>query len=124
MLDDHRAETTASRAVHDYLEAAERHVQADKALEREARDRGIAVAEHPLHAEWRKAARPLLTTGRAILADEDSRPPIIVASGPRARPTLRADPGFRSRCLRVSATIAADGGCCDRRRVGAYPRRR
>ena len=47
--------------------------------------------DHPLHAEWRQTARPLLATGRAILADEDTYGAYLdaVADGkPRVRLTV------------------------------------
>ena len=106
LLDYHRAETAARGAVHDYLEAAEGHVETFKALERQAKEQGIAVADHPLHAEWRQTARPLLAAGRAILADEDTYGAYLdaVAAG-KSRVRLTVDQ-LRSRIEDVGVPTA------------------
>ena len=91
LLDYHRAETAARGAVHGYLEAAERHVEAFRALERRSGEQGVAVAELAGWPEWRREARRLEKAGRAILADEDSYGAYLdaVAAGkPRASLTV------------------------------------
>ena len=91
LLDYHRAETAARGAVHGYLEAAERHVEAFKALERQAGEQGVAVADLAGWPDWRREARRLEKAGRAILADEDTYGAYLdaVAAGkPRASLTV------------------------------------
>ena len=91
LLDYHRSETAARRAVHDYLAAAERHVKACEPLQREAESRGVHVSEVAGWPEWRHEAQRLERAGRAILADEDTYGAWLdgVAAGkPRARLTV------------------------------------
>ena len=88
LLDYHRAETAARRAVRDYLAAAERHVKACEPLQREAERRDVHVAEVAGWPEWRHEAQRLEESGRAILADEGTYGAYLdaVAAGkPRAR---------------------------------------
>ena len=92
LLDYHRSETAARRAVHDYLAAAEHHVKACEPLQREAERQGLHIAEVAGWPEWRNEARLLEKAGRAILADEDTYGAYLeaVAAGkPRAPPDRR-----------------------------------
>ena len=91
LLDYHRSETAARRAVHDYLAAAEHHVKACEPLQREAESQGMHIAEIAGWAEWQREAQRLAKAGRAILADEDTYGAYLdaVAAGkPRARLTV------------------------------------
>ena len=91
LLDYHRAETAARRAVHDYLAAAERHVKACEPLQREAETQGVHVSEVAGWPEWRHEAQRLEEASRVILADEDTYGAYLdaVAAGkPRARLTV------------------------------------
>ena len=71
LLDYDAQEAVSRKTAEDYLASAERHVEVYRALEREADDRGVPVTEHPGWPEWRKAAKTLAATGRAVLSDED-----------------------------------------------------
>ena len=91
LLDYHRSETAARNAVHDYLAAAERHVKACEPLQREAKSRGVHVAEVAGWPEWRQEAQRLAKASRAILADEDTYGAwldAVAAGKPRARLTV------------------------------------
>ena len=91
LLDYHRSETAARRAVHDYLAAAERHVKACEPLQREAESRGAHIGDFAGWPEWRREARRLEAAGRAILADQDTYGAYldaIAAGRPRARLTV------------------------------------
>ena len=91
LLDYHRAETAARRAVQDYLAAAEHHVKACEPLQREAESQGVHVAEVSGWPEWRHEAQRLERAGRAILADQGTYGAYLdaVAAGkPRARLTV------------------------------------
>ena len=94
LLDYHRAETAARSVVHDYLAAAERHVEACEPLQREAESQGVQgvhIAEVAGWPEWRDEAQRLAKAGRAILADRDTYGAYLdaVAAGmPRARLTV------------------------------------
>ena len=71
LLDYHDDETVARETAEGYLESAERHVEAYKALERQAGERGLPVARLEAWPEWREAAEILTATGKAILANEE-----------------------------------------------------
>ena len=71
LIDYDADEAVARETAEDYLAAAERHVEAYKALERQTGDRGVPVTEHAGWLEWREAAEMLATTGEAILSNED-----------------------------------------------------
>ena len=71
LLKYHDDETAARETAEDYLAAAERHVEAYKALEHQAGEQGLPVARLDAWPEWREAAELLETTGKAVLADED-----------------------------------------------------
>ena len=71
LLDYHDDETVARETAEGYLAAAERHVEAYKALERHADERGLPVARLDAWPQWREAAEMLAATGEAVLADED-----------------------------------------------------
>ena len=88
LLDYHRTEIAARRAVHDYLAAAERHVKACEPLQREAESQGVHVSEVAGWLEWRHEAQRLVRAGGAILADQDTYGAYldaIAAGKPRAR---------------------------------------
>ena len=71
LLDYHDDETVARETAEGYLAAAERHVEAYKALERQPGDRGLPVNRLDVWPEWREAAEMLAATGKAILANEE-----------------------------------------------------
>ena len=71
LLAYHDDETVARETAEGYLEAAERHVEAYKALERHAGERGLPINRHDAWSEWREAAEVLAATGKAVLANED-----------------------------------------------------
>ena len=58
------------------------------ALERQSKEQGIEVADHPIHDEWRKPARSLAAAGKAILADEDTYGAYLDAV-PAGKPRIR-----------------------------------
>ena len=72
LLAYHDDETAARETAEGYLAAAERHVEAYKALEAQARDHRLPVARLDAWPRWREAAEVLAATGEAVLADEDS----------------------------------------------------
>ena len=72
LLDYHRSDTAARQAVHDYLEAAERHVKACEPLQREAETLDVHIADVAGWSMWRQEAQQLERAGRAILADDDT----------------------------------------------------
>ena len=91
LLEYHRSETAARRAVHDYLAAAQYHVKAYEPLQREAERQGVHIAEVASWLEWRQDAQRLAEAGRAILADEDTYGAYLdsmAAGKPRARLTV------------------------------------
>ena len=71
LLEYHNDETVARETAEGYLAAAERHVEAYKALERHAGERGLPVARLDVWPRWREAAEMLAATGEAVLANED-----------------------------------------------------
>ena len=91
LLDYHRSESAARRAVHDYLAAAEHHVKACEPLQCEAESQGVHVAEVAGWSEWSQEAQRLERAGRAILEDEDTYGDYLdalAAGRPRARLTV------------------------------------
>ena len=71
LLDYHHDETDAQETTEVYLAAAERHVEAYKALERHAADHGLLVSGLDAWPRWRESAELLAATGKAVLADDD-----------------------------------------------------
>ena len=71
LLEYHEDETAARETAEGYLAAAERHVEAYKALERHAGERGLPINRLDAWPQWREAAELLTATGKAVLADED-----------------------------------------------------
>ena len=71
LLAYHDDETVARETAEGYLEAAERHIEAYKALEHHADERGLPVARLDAWPRWREAAKILAATGEAVLANED-----------------------------------------------------
>ena len=71
LLAYHDDETVARETAEGYLAAAERHVEAYKALEHHAGERGLPVARLDAWPQWREAAEMLAATGKAVLGDDD-----------------------------------------------------
>ena len=71
LLAYHEDQTVARETAEGYLAAAERHVEAYKALERQAGERGLPVARLGAWPAWREAAETLAATGKAVLANEE-----------------------------------------------------
>ena len=71
LLAYHDDETVARETAEDYLAAAERHVEAYRALERHAGERNLPVARLDAWPQWRDAAEMLAATGKAVLANDD-----------------------------------------------------
>ena len=71
LLAYHDDETVAQETAEGYLAAAERHVEAYKALDNHARERGLPVARLDAWPRWQEAAEMLSATGEAVLANED-----------------------------------------------------
>ena len=71
LLDYHDDETAAQETAEGYLDAAERHVEAYKVLERQAGERGLPVVRLDAWPEWREAAEMLAATGKAVLANDE-----------------------------------------------------
>ena len=71
LLEYHDDEAVARKTAEDYLESAERHVEAYKALERQAGEQGLPVARLDAWPEWREAAELLAATGKAVLSDDE-----------------------------------------------------
>ena len=69
LLENHEDETVARETAEGYLAAAERHVEAYKALEHQAGERDLPVARLEAWPEWREAAEILAAIGKAILSD-------------------------------------------------------
>ena len=91
LLDYHEDETNAREIAEGYLDAAERHVELYKALERQAGEHGLPVARLDAWTEWREAAEMLAATGKAVLANDErygAYLDAIVAGKPRARLTV------------------------------------
>ena len=71
LLAYHDDETAAREIAEGYLAAAERHVEAYKALERDARQRGVPVVRLDAWPRWRETAELLADTGKAVLANDE-----------------------------------------------------
>ena len=71
VLEYHEGETVALETAQSYLVAAERHVEAYKALVRHAGERGVPVVPLDAWPEWHEAAEMLAATGEAILSNEE-----------------------------------------------------
>ena len=71
LLEYHDEETVARETAEGYLAAAERHVEAYRALERQAGERGLPVARLDGWPEWREAAEMLAATGKSVLANDE-----------------------------------------------------
>ena len=92
LIDYDAEEAVARETAEGYVTVAERHVETYKALEREAGERGIAVAGLDAWPEWRQAAEMLAEVGAAVTADEDKYGPWLDAmtlGKSRAELTLR-----------------------------------
>ena len=71
LLEYHDDETVARETAEGYLDSAERHVEAYKVLERQARELGLPVVRLDAWPQWREAAEMLAATGKAVLSNED-----------------------------------------------------
>ena len=71
LLKYHDDETVAREAAEGYLESAERHVEAYKALERQASECSLPVVRLDAWPGWREAAEMLVATGKAILSNDE-----------------------------------------------------
>ena len=71
LLAYHEDQTVARETAEGYLAAAERHVEAYKALERQAEEQGLPIARLGAWPAWREAAEMLAATGRAVLVNDD-----------------------------------------------------
>ena len=71
LLEYHDDETSARETAEGYLDAAERHVETYKALERHAGERGLPVAHLDAWPEWCEAAEMLAATGKAVLGNDE-----------------------------------------------------
>ncbi|MDE0342056.1 MAG: hypothetical protein OXK82_02590, partial [Deltaproteobacteria bacterium] len=71
LIEYHDDETAAQETAEGYLAAAERHVEAYKALENHAGERGLPIARLDAWPEWREAAEMLAATGEAVLVNDD-----------------------------------------------------
>ena len=91
LLEYHDDETAAREIAEGYLAAAERHVEAYRALERHAAERGVPVARLEDWPQWRETAELLADTGKAVLANDErygAYLDAITAGEPRARLTV------------------------------------
>ncbi len=92
LIDYDAEEAVARETAEGYVAVAERHVETYKALEREAGERGIAVAGLDAWPEWCQAAEMLAEVGAAVTADEEKYGPWLDAmtlGKSRAELTLR-----------------------------------
>ncbi len=92
LIDYDAEEAVARETAEGYVAVAERHVETYKALEREAVERGVAVAVLDAWPQWRQAAEMLAEVGVAVTADEDKYGPWLDAmtlGRSRAELTLR-----------------------------------
>ena len=92
LIDYDAEEAVARETAEGYVAVAERHVETYKALEREARARGIAIAGLDAWPKWRQAAEMLAEVGAAVTADVDKYGPWLDAmtlGKSRAELTLR-----------------------------------
>ena len=71
LLEYHEDETVARETAEGFLDSAERHVEAYKALERQAGEHGLPVARLDAWPEWRDAAEMLAATGKAVLSNDE-----------------------------------------------------
>ena len=92
LIDYDAEEAVARETAQGYVTVAERHIETFKALEREAGERGIAVAGIAAWPEWREAAEMLAEVGAAVTADKEKYGPWLDAmtlGKSRAELTLR-----------------------------------
>ncbi len=71
LLEYHDDQTAARETAEAYLASAERHVEAYRALKREAENRAIPVSDMADYPKWREAAEMLTATGETILTNEE-----------------------------------------------------
>ena len=71
LIDYDAEEAVARETTQGYVTVAERHVETYKALEREARERGVTVSELDAWPKWREVAEMLAEVGAAVTADEE-----------------------------------------------------
>ena len=68
-LENHQRNLSARKHVEDYLDAAERHMDAHASLQRVADSLGVRIVEVSDHLGWRQEADRLTEAAEAILAD-------------------------------------------------------
>ena len=68
-LENHQRDLSARQYVEDYLDAAERHMNAHTSLRRVADSLGVPIVEISDHLGWRQEAIRLTAAAEAILAD-------------------------------------------------------
>ena len=74
-LGEHERDLAARKEVEDFLAAADRHMDRRDALRDAAIDAGVAIAEAPKYARWRRKAERLTEAGEAILSDRKTYGP-------------------------------------------------
>ncbi len=79
LIDYDAEEAVARETAQGYVTVAERHVETFKALEREAGERGVAVAGLDAWPKWREAAEMLAGVGAAVTTEEDKYGPWLDA---------------------------------------------
>ena len=68
-LENHQRDLSARQYVEDYLDAAERHMDAHASLQRVAGSLGVRIVEVSDHLGWRQQADRLMAAAETILAD-------------------------------------------------------
>ena len=71
-LENHQRDLSARQYVEDYLDAAERHMDAHASLQRVADGLGVPIVQISDHLGWRQEADRLMETAEAILADDET----------------------------------------------------
>ena len=71
-LENHQRDLSARKYVEDYLDAAERHMDAHASLQRVADGLGVRIVEVSDHLGWRQEADRLTEAAEAILADSET----------------------------------------------------
>lgn len=79
LLDYHEDDTVTRETAQGCLACAERHLEIYRTLERQTGDRDIPVADLPGYPAWREAVEMLVTTGEAVLSNQDRYGPYLDA---------------------------------------------
>ena len=74
-LENHQRNAAARKHIQDYLDQVDGHLKEHDAIEREAEDRGIEVADVSGYPQWRQETARLTTAGEAILSDRETYAP-------------------------------------------------